>query len=128
MPDCETFDMALVECVRAAGGSAIVGPKLWPAKDRLAAQRHLLNCLSESKPERLSPEHVLFVMRLARERGCHVGMNFLAHELSYAEPTPIKPIDEADELRREFIESTRKLTKLAERIELLDRPTLRAAS
>ena len=38
----ESLNQALVECVKAAGGSAIVGPKLWPEKMKDAAQRLLL--------------------------------------------------------------------------------------
>lgn len=45
-----------------------------------------------------------------------------------AEPQPVEPKDEADELRRQFIESTRALTKMAERIEQLERPALRSAA
>ena len=37
------------------------------------------------------------VMRLARAKGCHAGMQHLSAELSYAEPVPVEPKDEADE-------------------------------
>ena len=65
---------------------------------------------------------------MARERGCHAGMQYLAAALSYAEPVPVEPKDEADELRRQFIESTRTLAKMAQRIEQLERPSPRAVA
>jgi hypothetical protein len=123
-----SFNGALVDCVKACGGSAKVGPKLWPELLADAAQRKLLDCLNPDRPAKLDPEQVLFILRLARERGCHAGMSFLADSLSYAEPVPIEPRDEADELRRQFIESTRTLAAMAARIEQLERPALRSAA
>ena len=55
-------------------------------------------------------------------------MQYLAQALSYAEPVPIEPKDEAAELRRQFIESSRGLARLAERIERLQAPGLRSAA
>ncbi|MDI4633317.1 hypothetical protein J7U46_09685 [Pelomonas sp. V22] len=124
----ETLNDCLIECVKAAGGSKAVGNRIWPEKTMEAAQRHLLNCLNEGKAERMTPDQVLLLAKLAREKGCHAYAHFVAHTLSYAEPTPIEPRDEADELRRQFIEGTRALVAMAQRIESLEqRPSLRAA-
>ena len=117
MHDFECLNQALIECVKAAGGSKVVGHKLWPEKMVDAAQRHLLACLNEDKPERLSPEHLLMLLRLARERGCLVGLNFMLGELSCAPAQPIEPRDEMAELQRAFIESVNLQAKLAERME-----------
>jgi hypothetical protein len=124
----ESINEALIACVRACGGSKVVGPKLWPEKPVDAAQRLLLDCLNDDRPQKLAPEQLLLVMRLARERGCHAGMQFLAEALSYAEPVPVEPKDEAAELRREYIESARRMAKIAERIEQLERPAPRAVA
>jgi hypothetical protein len=124
MSEFETLTDCLIECVKAAGGSKQVGHLVWPEKTVDAAQRHLLNCLNEGKAERLTPDQVLLIARLARERGCHAYMQHLADVLSYSEPAPVEPKDEADELRRQFIESTRALTAMAEKIEALDRQSL----
>jgi hypothetical protein len=113
----ESLNDALIACVRAAGGSAIVGPKLWPEKPRDAAQRALLDCLNEDRPAKLSPEQVLLVLRLARAKGYHEGMNFIAADLGYGTPVPIEPRDEAAELQRQFIESVRLQQALVERME-----------
>lgn len=105
----ESLNDCLIECVKAAGGSKQVGHKVWPEKTIDAAQRHLLNCLNEGKAERLTPDQVILIARLAREAGCHAYARYVAHTLSYAEPTPIEPRDEADELRRQLLEMGKSL-------------------
>ncbi len=116
----ESFNDALIECVKACGGSKAVGLELWPAKGMEAAQRQLLACLNPDRSEKLSPDEALHVMRLARAKGCHAGMAHLAAELGYAEPSPVEPKDAAAELKRQFIESTRALAAMAARIERLE--------
>lgn len=123
LPD--SFNDALVECVKACGGSKVVGPALWPTKDVDAAQRHLLACLNPDRSEKLGPEAVMVVLRMARDSGCHVGMQYLCAQLGYTEPKPIEPEDTRAELQREFIESTKRLGKLAERIESIAMPASR---
>lgn len=115
----ESINEALIECVKAAGGSKTVGGKLWPEKMADAAQRHLLNCLQEGRAERLSPDQVLLVFRLAREAGCHVGMHYMASALGYTQPEPVCPRDEAAELQRQFLEATRAMQVMAARFEQL---------
>lgn len=119
---------ALFESVKAAGGAKAVAPILWPEKDPLAAQRQLLDCLNEDRPQQLNPGQVVLVMRLARARGCHAGMEFFCSALSYAAPQPVEPKDEADELRRQYIEAARSMAKMAEKIEALERAGLRAVA
>lgn len=114
--DPDSLNDALIECVKAAGGSKVVGHKLWPEKMVDAAQRHLLNCLQEGRSEHLKPEQVVFIFKLAREHGCHVGMAYLCQSLGYAPPVPLQPVDEAAQLQREFIEATRQLALMADRI------------
>lgn len=115
----ESMTDALIECVKGAGGSKVVSHKIWPEKMVDQAQRHLLNCLQDGRAERLTPEQVHFVFRLAHDAGCHVGMEFLCASLGYAPPTPVKPQDEAAQLQREFIAATRHLGMMAERIAAL---------
>jgi hypothetical protein len=121
----ESLNQALVECVKAAGGSAIVGPKLWPEKPREAAQRLLLDCLNEERSAKLSPEQVLLVLRLARAKGYHEGIAFILADLAYAPTIPIEPKDEAAELQRQFIECMAVAARLTERLERIQ-PQLRA--
>lgn len=124
----ESLNAALVECVKACGGSAMVGAKLWPEKTPEAAQRLLLDCLNEDRPAKLSPEQVLFVLRLSREKGCHVGINFIAESLGYAEPVPIDPRDELTELLRQSNELRAQLLRSSERIERLVTPAMRSVA
>lgn len=123
----DTVTAALIECVKAAGGSKVVGHKLWPEKAVDAAQRHLLACLNEGKAERLTPEQVLLVARLARDVGCHAYMHHCARALSYTEPAPIEPRDEADELRRQVLSLGKDLQSMLARLEQIERPGLRVA-
>lgn len=121
MPRFETTTEALISCVKAAGGSKQVGARVFPEKTIEQAQRHLLACLNDDRPERLTPDQVLLVARLARDVGCHAYAEHVADSLSYADPVPVEPRDEADELRRQFIESTRSLAAMADKIEALER-------
>lgn len=121
MPRFETTTEALIACVKAAGGSKQVGARVFPEKTIEQAQRHLLACLNDDRPERLTPDQVLLVARLARDVGCHAYAEHVADSLSYADPVPVEPRDEADELRRQFIESTRTLAAMADKIETLER-------
>ena len=129
----ESLNNALIACVKAAGGSSRVGPKLFPEKLADAAQRALLDHLNPERPAKLSPEQVLLIMRLARERGCHDGINYIADQLGYAEPTPIEPKDELADLIRQYIAKKDEGTKAESKIDTLlsqfvaKRPELRSA-
>ncbi|MGH6625164.1 MAG: hypothetical protein ACRECD_01230 [Burkholderiaceae bacterium] len=115
----ESLNDALIECVKAAGGSKLVGHKLFPEKLVDAAQRHLLNCLQEGRAEHLKPEQMLLICRLAREVGCHAGMAYMAHALGYAPPIPVEPRDEVAELQRQFVEATKQMAAMAARLQQL---------
>jgi hypothetical protein len=124
----ESLADALRECIAVCGGLKAVGKVLWPEKDCDIAGRLLADCLNEAKREKLSPEQVLLLLRSAREKGCHAGMAFIARDLGYADPQPIEPEDERAKLQREFIESTKRLAQMAQRIEQLERPGLKAVA
>lgn len=113
----ECLNQALVECVKAAGGSAIVGPKLWPEKTREAAQRTLLDHLNPERPAKLSPEQVLLILRLSREKGFHGGVDFILDNLGYSRTTPVEPRDEAADLMRRYVESIDEQKRTVDRME-----------
>lgn len=113
----DSINDALIECIKACGGSKVVGPQLWPEKLVDAAQRTLLDCLNEDRPAKLAPEQVLLIFRLARAKGCHVGMEFFCSELGYCAPTPMEPRDEVADLMRSFNESVAHQSAIAARIE-----------
>lgn len=119
MSGFETLTEALIECVRRAGGSKVVGHKLWPEKTVEAAQRHLLNCLNDGKAERLDPDQVLLVAKLARAEGCHAYAQYTADALGYAEPVPLEPRDELGDLLRQYLSSREEDRNRCRRIDAL---------
>lgn len=125
----ETLNDALKACITACGGSKQVGPLLWPEKAPDAAQRLLLDCFNDDRPAKLSPEQVLLVLRMARAKGFHGGMNFIAGELGYGTPVPMEPRDEVADLMRAFNDSVAQQASLADRIEkAASRLNMRAAA
>lgn len=117
MGEDDSINTVLIEAVKALGGSKIVGHKLWPEKAVDAAQRHLLACLNEDKPERLSPDHLMLVLRMARDKGHHGAFAHMCALLGYAEPQPINPKDELTELLREYLETKKSEGDKTARIE-----------
>ena len=115
----ESLEDAIREAVRACGGVKLVACKLWPEKTPDAAGRALSDCMNENREARLTPDQLLLVIKMARDRGCHAVMSFMSMDAGYAPPQPIEPADEAAELQRQYIESTKALLKMAERIERL---------
>jgi len=113
----ESFPDALRAVIQALGGTKSVACRLWPEKTPEAAQRSLLDSLNDSRPEKLSPEQVLWLLAEGRKVGCHAGMNYLARETGYSDPQPVEPEDEKARLQREFIEAQKSMSKLAERME-----------
>lgn len=90
---------------------------LWPEKPAEAAQRLILDCLNEDRPARLCPEQMMFVLRLARQKGFHDGMNFVCGDVGYSKPQPLEPEDEVSELMRAFNASVEVQAQLTARIE-----------
>ena len=124
----DSFNEALVGAVKVLGGSKVVGCLLWPEKAPDAAQRLLLDCLNDDRPAHLTPDHVLLVLRLARQAGHHGAVGWLLAELGYAPPVPVEPADVLGELQREFIAATRQMANMAARIERLQAPPAAAAA
>lgn len=127
----DTLNDALIDCVKACGGSKQVGHAIWPAKGVEGGQRHLLACLNPDRNEKLSPDEVLLIARMARDKGCHIYMEFLAQALSYAKPEPVDPQDEIkellrrqNELREQLLADNARLTRALERLEPSRRPAI----
>ena len=115
----ESINDALQGAINAMGGAKQVGPVLWPEMAPDKAQRKLLDCLNDNRHERLSPDQVVLVLRLARRGGHHEAVGWLLHELGYAPTRPVDHSDEAAELQRKFIEATGKLQEMAAQIQSL---------
>ena len=124
----DSINEALIDAVKALGGSKQVGPLLWPEKVPDAARRLLLACLNDDRPERLSPDHVMLILRKARAKGHHGAFEFMAADLGYTQPLPIEPRDELAELQRQFIKATEIQAQLVARMERMQQPKLRSAA
>ncbi len=113
----ETFNDALIECVKSAGGSKVVASILWPEKPIHQAQQLLLACLNSERAEKLNPEQALLIIKMAKDAGVHSGIEYICNTLSYTIPQPIQPEDEKAQLQREFIEAQRQFAQLSKRME-----------
>lgn len=114
----ESFNEALIECVKSAGGSKVVASILWPEKPLSQAQQLLLSCLNTERAEKLNPEQALLIIKLAKEAGIHTGIEYICHTLSYTMPQPIQPEDEKAQLMREFIAAQKQMANLAKQMEI----------
>ena len=113
----DTFTEALADCVRALGGNKAVGALLWPEKSIEDARRLLLDALNPERPNKLSPEQVLLILREARKVNCHAAIAYINRECGYADPQPIEPEDERAALQREFVATGKTLRDLLARME-----------
>lgn len=115
----ETVNDALVKLVAALGGSKQVGPELWPEKAIDAASKFLMDCLNEERPARLSPEHLVTLMRMGRNKGAHMVMEHLCEVLDYHPPVAmVREVDLDDALRR-YEETTDRLAAVQQQIQQL---------
>jgi len=89
---------ALKATVLALGGYQKVGGLLYPDKSAAYAGRNMADCCNPNRSERLSPSQLLYVMRLARDKGCHILAEHYMAEAGYAKPVPIDPDEEAGDI------------------------------
>ncbi len=113
----ESWADALREVIATCGGAKQVAGKLWPENTPDAAHRLLLDCLNETRPERLDPDRLRLVLALGRQADCHAAVNWLLRDLGYEDAKPVKPTDERDALMRDYIAATKAMSVLAQRIE-----------
>lgn len=126
----DSINDALIDAVKALGGSKQVGPVLWPEKAPDAAQRLLLACLNDDRPERLSPDQLMLICKLARAKGHHGVISYILHSLGCAPTLPVEPRDELAELQRQSAATLESLQGIVSRMEALQNGTrhLRAAA
>lgn len=124
MTDFENPNDALKALVVALGGTKQVGPALWPDKGVDEARRLLCDTLSDERPAKLDLSQVLFIFRLGKAKGVHIGMDYIAATLGYSKPTPLEPIDELADLLRQVSEQQKTMAAQFARIAALQ-PQLR---
>lgn len=117
-----TINEALREVVQALGGAKKIGVMMRPEKSANEASRWISDCLNAERREKFDPEQVMWLLREGRNIGCHSAMYFVGREAGYAVEA-IEPLDEMAELQRQFIDASKGLSKMAERIESLAKIT-----
>lgn len=125
----DTPNKMLERLVVALGGTKKVAPLLWGADKGVDEARRLLcDCLNDDRPAKLDFSQVLLILRMARQKGIHFGIEYVSESLGYSVPTPIEPQDEAAELQKKFIESVAALNELAAKIQSVNAPASVRAS
>lgn len=114
----ETIFDALGADILAAGGYKAVAGKLWPAENPTSAANKLRNAVNPEQAQKLCPQEVLQIKRLAREVGSFATINYEAQQLGYS-VTWIDPDDELERLERENNELLKELLRRQERLEQL---------
>lgn len=113
----ESLTDALREVVAACGGAKQVAAKLWPEKTPDGAQRFLLDCLNESRAERLDPDRLRMIFKLGRDVGCHSAINWMLRDLGYEDSRTLDPQDEQAALMRDYVAAAKVMQGIANRIE-----------
>ena len=125
----EDWRDALVHLVKALGGYEAVGADLWPSKSRKAAGSWLYDCLNIDRPAKLDLEDVEALLRLGRDRGCHVAMHMLADGTNYERPAAVAPKSPRAELLERQAAHAAEIARLQREIDRFDAGTsLRAVS
>lgn len=113
----EDWRDALRHVVKALGGMEAVGIDLWPGKTRKAAGAWLSDCLNGERAAKLDLEELVHLLRLARDKGLHLGLHFLCDELGYGHPAPVDPQDQEAELARQLDATADRLHALLARMD-----------
>lgn len=115
----DSINDALIECVRALGGTKKVGPILWPEKSVDAAARQLADCLNPERPAHLTPEQMTLLFMMARKANYHGAKRWFDEATGYVPGEPMEPEDERAKLMRAFNESVALQAQIAARMERL---------
>lgn len=118
IPFYESPEDALRAAVQALGGSKKVGGLLWSDKGVDNASRHLMDCINANRAEKLDLTQVMFILRMAKEAGCHSPFAWFAGEIGY-DVSPITKAEEVDRLTTVVEQSTRTLAAALNTLERL---------
>lgn len=121
----ESINDALTSTVNALGGFKKVGPALRPELPIDQAAGWLRDCLNPARREKLAPEQVLLILRMARAAGVHSAMSFLAFDTGY-KATPVDPQTQEQELQQRFVDAVERLTDVQAQLQRFQR--VRAAA
>lgn len=117
---------ALGDIVRALGGPKDVGPAMRPEKTIEDAAGWVKDCLNRNRREKFDPEQILWLLKRAREAGCHEPLNWICTQAGYSVPEPIEHETELARLLREYMKLEAQRTGMQPKIDEL-RAKLRVA-
>lgn len=112
----DTIYDAISNAVQASGGFKTVAGELWPTKKQGTAYARLKACLEDHTDEKLDPEEVLAIAKMAKIQGNHALMQYLGQELGY-QVIPLEPEDERTALQRQYIEATKVIRGIVDRMD-----------
>jgi hypothetical protein len=121
----DTIFDAIGADIAAAGGFKIVAGHLWPSESPQTAATKLRNAINPEQAQKLCPQEVMAIKRLAKEQGSFATVNYEAQSLGF-QVEWITPEDEKARLQREFIEGTKRLERVLKQIGEVDARPLRA--
>ncbi len=119
----ECFDSvndALQSAVTALGGFKKVGPALRPELPIDQAAGWLRDCLNAARREKLAPEQMMLVLRMARAAGYHAAMNFVAFDTGY-KASPVDPQSQEAELQARFVDAVEGLSAIQAQLQRIQR-------
>jgi len=116
----ESVNDALAHIVTALGGFKKVAPAMRPELPIEQAAGWLRDCLNPARREKLAPEQVLLLLRLARAAGHHAAMNFMAFDTGY-KAQPVEPESQEQELQRRFVDAVDGLTAIQAQLQRVQR-------
>jgi len=119
----EDWRDALVHLVKALGGYDAAGAELWPAKTRKAAGSWLYDCLHVDRPAKLDLEDLEALLRMGRDKGCHVAVHMLADSAGYERPQPAAPKSQRTVLLEQQAAHAEQIARLQREIDRLDNGT-----
>lgn len=112
----DSLEDALEDVIHALGGPKRVAGELWPSREPRHAAILLRHCLNPERAEKLALDELMWMLKAAAEKDCHVAAHFIARACGYREPEKLNPEDEKARLQREFIAAQQELSRLAARI------------
>lgn len=120
MPFYEGPEQALTAAMQHLGGAKQVGAALWPDKTPDAARTRLLDCLNPARAERLDLSEAMFILKRARDAGCHAPFLWVSAEVGY-EARPVTRAEEQDRLTDVIEQASKTLADSLAKLERMQR-------
>lgn len=105
--------------VKALGGAAAVGKRLWPTKPVKTAETGLLDALNRNRSAKLDPEELLQLAKWGRETGCHALNEFFNDDTGYERSRPVVLTEQLARLLQAAQEAQRKAEATASDLRVL---------